>query len=114
MSSDIDTPLSPDALDPDTLTAAVLEVDSVIDIYPPAPSLNQAPQLVAALMAGAPSRINRVDVRSDGTAHTLTARIATHRNTPAPQAAAHVADALLARVPDGHDATVAVQISRIA
>ncbi|MCB8044227.1 hypothetical protein JM654_08180 [Microbacterium oxydans] len=53
-------------------------------------------------------------MRSDGTAHTLTARIGTHRHTPAPQAAAHVADALLARIPDGHDATVTVQISRIA
>ncbi|MCT2225775.1 MULTISPECIES: hypothetical protein [Microbacterium] len=114
MSSDIDTPLPPDALDPEILTAAVLDIDSVIDIYPPAPTLTQAPQLVAALITGAPSRINRVDVRSDGTAHTLTARIGTDRHTPAPQAAAHVADALLARIPGGHDATVTVQISRIA
>lgn len=114
MSSDIDTPLPPDALDPEILTAAVLDIDSVIDIYPPAPTLTQAPQLVAALITGAPSRINRVDVRSDGTAHTLTARIGTDRHTPAPQAAAHVADALLALIPDDHDATVTVQISRIA
>lgn len=114
MSNDIDTPLSPDILDPDDLTSAVLEIDSVIDIYPPAPTLTQAPQLVAALISGAPSRINRVDVRSDGTAHTLTARIGTDHHTPAPKAAAQVADALLARIPDGHDATVAVQISRIA
>ncbi|CAN7529907.1 MULTISPECIES: hypothetical protein [Microbacterium] len=114
MTSNIDTPLSADALDPETLTAAVLEIDSVIDIYPPAFTLTQAPQLVTALVSGTPSRINLVEVRSDGAAHTLTARIGTHRHTPAPQAAAHVADALLALIPDDHDATVTVQISRIA
>ncbi|WP_424449867.1 hypothetical protein [Microbacterium arborescens] len=114
MSSDINTPLASDALDPDALTAIVLDMDSVIDIYPPASTLTQASQLVAALLTGAPTRINRVDVKSEGTMHTLTARIGTHRHTPAPQAAAHVADALLARIPDGHDATVTIQISRIA
>ncbi|GAA1634862.1 hypothetical protein [Microbacterium flavum] len=114
MSSDIDIPLPSDALDPDTLTAAVLEIDSVIDIYPLAATLTQAPQLVTALITGKPSRFNRVDVRSDGTAHTLTARIGTHLNTPAPEAAARAAEALLSRIPEGHNATVNVQISRIA
>lgn len=114
MTSDIDTPVSADSLDPEALTAAVLDVDSVIDIYPPAATLTRVPQLVTALVSGTPSRINQVEVRSDGAAHTLTARIGTHRHTPAPHAAAHVADALLARIPDGHDATVTIQISRIA
>ncbi|WP_454115839.1 hypothetical protein [Microbacterium aurum] len=53
-------------------------------------------------------------MHSNGTTQALTARIGTHRHTPAPETAARVADALLARIPHGHDATVAVQISRIA
>lgn len=106
MTSNIDTPLSADRPGPgDPHRGSASAIDSVIDIYPPAFTLTQALQLVTALVSGTPSRINLVEVRSDGAYHSHRPNRHSSSHTPAPQAAAHVADALLALIPDDHDAT---------
>lgn len=114
MISDIDAPTPQVPLDAGILTEAVAEIDGVRDIFPATPSLTLAPQVIATLVTAAADNPHQVDVKSDGESHTITARIGIRRDTPAPHTATLVADALLGHVPEGEDATVRIQISRIA
>lgn len=113
MSSDMEASRPADGLDPEIITAAVLEIDGVIDIYPPAHLLATASRVVDTLLTGRPNQVSSVIVSTDNTRHTVSARIGVHRHTPTPRTAARVADALLEHVPDGHDMRVDVQICRI-
>lgn len=110
------TPTGPDLdlPDSDALTAAVFAVDAVTDIYPPAPTFTQAPQLVHAILTGTPEKVNRVQISSTNEQLVITARVGAHRTTPAPQTAARVADTVLALIPEGRPVAVHIQISRIA
>ncbi|MDN3495703.1 hypothetical protein QL996_07180 [Planococcus sp. APC 4015] len=111
---DIDTPQPHGPLDPEILTASVAEIDGVRDIFPATASLTLAPQLIATIVTTAVDNPHRVDVLSDAAGEMITARIGIRRDTPAPHTATRVADALLAQIPEDADATVRIQISRIA
>lgn len=102
------------ALDPDLLTARILDVDGVTDVFAPSATVTQVPQLVATLVTGSPQRLNRVAVSTRGNTVAISARVGTGRESPTPETAQRVADALLAGVPDDRDAIVTVQVARIA
>jgi len=101
-------------LDEDLLTARVYTVDGVTDVFPPAPTLTLIPQALTAIVTGSPKRLNRVNVSTDGATTALTIRVGTSIDAATPDTAKRVADTLLDSIPDGHDATVTVQVSRIA
>jgi len=103
-----------DALDVERLSAQVLNVPGVTNIYPPAPSLGQIPMLVTAAVTGTPPRLDQVSVITDGATTELSVRVGTSIDSATPHTATLVANALLENVPDGHEATVKVRISRIA
>lgn len=102
------------ALDPDILTGAIRDVSGVKDLFAPAPTINQVPQLVSALATGQDERFSRVDVSTRNGTTTVTARIGVSNNVPATETARRVADTLLESVGDLSDAIITVQISRIA
>lgn len=115
MNADATAPHAPaDLLDPAVLTARAYEVDGVTDVYPPAASITQLPQMATALATGSPQALNRVGTTTHGDTVAIAARIATQREIPAPDVAHRVADALLASIPEATAATVDVQVSRIA
>lgn len=101
-------------LDENLLTARVHAVDGVTAVYPPAPTLTQISHLLTAVVTGDPQRLDRVDVRTDGATTAMTVRVGTSIDMATPDTATRVADALLQNIPGGHDATVTVQVSRIA
>jgi hypothetical protein len=105
-------------LDADLLTALVYTVEGVIDVFPPAPTLTLIPEVLTAIVTGSPPVLNRVGVSTNGDTTALTVRVGTSIDAATPDTAKRVADILLDAVidsiPDGHDATVTVQVSRIA
>jgi hypothetical protein len=101
-------------LDEELLTARVYSVEGLTDIFPPAPTITQVPQVLAAIVTGNPQNLNRVNVSTKGTTTALTVHVGTSIDAATPDTARRVADALLASIPEGQDATVTVQVSRIA
>jgi len=101
-------------LDEDVLTARVVAVYGVSDVYPPALSLAQVSDVLTAAVTGDPQRLDRVRVSSVKDTTAVAVRLGTSIDVATPDTAKQVADVLLAQIPAGLDATVTVQVSRIA
>ncbi|MDJ0379051.1 hypothetical protein [Cryobacterium sp. PH31-L1] len=112
MSANVNEDAQP--LDEDVLTALVVAVHGVSDVFPPALSLAQVSYMLTAVVTGDPERLDRVHVSSAGGTTTVAVRLGTSIDAATPNTAKQVADVLLAQIPDGLDATVTVQVSRIA
>lgn len=95
------------------MTAIVEHVEGVSDVYAPRNPVTQLPQIVDAVLASDPSRVNRVQTILTDAGADITTRIGVERTAATPEVARDVADALLAAAPVDTEVTVSVQVSRI-
>jgi len=93
------------------LTAQVLTIPGVSEIFPPSPPIIQLSAAAAGMLTRGTIRADLVEVKETPSGARMTAKIAATADQPARETARRVADALLAATDDG--TTVTVQIVRI-